>query len=274
MTKFLKNAIMFLLQIFILITLYAFILPKTKYYFANGSEIYHSIFKSKQKNGAKIIVLGDSVGNQLFPNTKYNDSINSLTCNQAIGMVGHYILLKNYLDSDNRPDTVFLISIPGSFKNNLHQIYTFHYFLKPFYNEDYTHLFSKTVEEQVSKIPYNQFCNVPYIWATNWAPDFSPSDVENYHFLSPISLEYLTRIKNLSTKYKFNLTLLPPPLALHKKELVHGIYCDEIVKNNLENDFKFYFEDVIYLDSNFFNDGIHLRNSKPYTVYYENKFMK
>src|SRR3954453_6937291 len=61
-----------------------------------GAEIYTSIQKSKMKKKVKKLLIGDSVGNQLYDNGVYNGSIFSLTCNQAISMVGQYILLSNF----------------------------------------------------------------------------------------------------------------------------------------------------------------------------------
>ena len=99
-----------------------------------GNEVYKAIEKSKKRNKARKLFLGDSTANQFY-NCKKEDSPNtySLTCTQAIGMVGQYILLHNYLNAGNRPDSVFLIYTPFSFWDNLDQIYTYHYFLKPFF---------------------------------------------------------------------------------------------------------------------------------------------
>jgi len=228
-------------------------------------------------NKTKKILLGDSVGNQLFPNTTNNDKINSLTCNQAISMVGHFILLNNYLSTGNKVDTVFLIYTPFSFQNNLNQVYTYHYFLKPFYIDEYKPLFTKTVNEQIQKIPYANFCRFSNILTSNWAPNFISTDTIKYTFLSPISIEYLIKIKELSKKYNFKLIILPPPMALKKKPNVEKLDKDEIVNNKLNREFENYFKDIIYLDDNLFvSDRIHLKkeNIKYFTEYYKNKLMR
>ncbi len=120
-------------------------------YYLEGNGIYKCIDKSKQKHESKKLLLGDSVGDQLFPIHSTYKSINSVACNKAIGVVGQYILLKNYLDTGNQVDTVFLVYNPESFLNNLDEVYTFHYLLKPFYTPDNKLLFTENVKTQIKK---------------------------------------------------------------------------------------------------------------------------
>ncbi len=239
-----------------------------------GSEIYHSLFKSKQKKKTKKLLLGDSVGNQLFRNTTNNDTINSLACNQAIGMVGQYILLNNYLNAGNQVDTVYLIYSPFSFLNNLDQIYTFHYFLKPFYVQEYMPLFTKTVIEQTHKIPYYYLCRYPYVLTSDWSPNFCSKDKKNYTFLSPVSVEYLHKITELSKKHHFDLIILPPPMRNSLKQKVEKINKNEIAENDLTNEFKNYFEKIIFINDTNFTDAFHLKNPLALKPVYVNKTMK
>ncbi len=198
MKRFIKNTVLFLLMTVVFIeTVTAFMIFTDLYLIGYpGDVIYYSISKSKKKNSSKVLLLGDSVGRQLFSNSIFNQGINSLACNQAIGMVGQYLLLNNYLNAENKIDTLVIIYTPGSFENNLDQEYTYHYFLKPFDNSEYSSFFTETVKEQINKIPYHQFTKIPHIFATSWAPDFISRDQKDFTFLSPISVEYLTKIKN------------------------------------------------------------------------------
>lgn len=241
-----------------------------------GREIYHSIYKSKQKNNSKIILLGDSVGNQLFSNKKNNDTINSLACNQAISMAGQYILLKNYINEGNKFDKVYLIFTPFSFQNNLDQVYTYHYFIKPFYLEEYKKEFTEIVTQQINKIPYISFSREPYILTSSWAPDFISKDEINNEFLSAISIEYLIKIKKLSIKHNFEFIILPTPICLSKKEDVEKMDKNNIIKNNLSHEFKRYFQNMIYLEDNFFVDGTHLKKEKLdyFVEYFKNKLLE
>ena len=162
MKKFLLKFSLSLLVFLIVIEIVSFFLIQSnviynRNYIYPGSEIYRSITKSKKKSNAKILLLGDSVGNQLFPSEKSNDTINSLTSNQAISIVGQYILLQNYLETGNRPTKVVLLYSPFSLKNNLDQKFTFHYFIKPFYKKEYIHFFSELAIQQIDKIPFYKY---------------------------------------------------------------------------------------------------------------------
>jgi hypothetical protein len=241
-----------------------------------GSEIYYSISKSERKNktSAKIL-LGDSVARQMFNNVTSNEPINSMACNQAIGMVGHFILLNNYLKAGNHVDTVYLLFTPFSFLNNLNDVYTYHYFLKPFYVNKYFPLFTQTVIDQIHKIPYYYLSRCPYVLTSKWAPDFVSKDKVDYTFLSPISAEYLVRIKELSNKYSFRLIVIPTPTSLSNRRKIEKMNKNEIVVNNLQSEFEDYFSNIVYLDdSNFLSDGVHLINPQKYAEYYRNSFMK
>jgi hypothetical protein len=279
MKKFLVNIIIFILPIIIFAyskSLYLLFTDKYKSTVA-GTEVYNSLIKSKQKGKAKKLLIGDSFGYSLFSNTINNDTINSLACNRAISMVGHYILLNNYLIAGNQVDTVYLIFTPFSFMNNLDEVYTYHYFLKPFYIKEYYPLFTETVKNQVHKIPGYYICREPNILTSNWAPNFKSKDVIDFTFLSPISVEYLAKIKELSIIKKFKLIILPTPTRFSNKIFIEKINKNEIVKTGLENEFKNYFEKITYINDTNFTDNVHLKDQNmyiEYAHYYMNKLMK
>jgi len=276
MKKFIINSIYFLLILALIVQIRPlYLLYKDKYKeTVTGSEIYYSIFKSKQKKKVKKILLGDSVGNQLFSNKHNNDTVNSMACNQSIGMVGQYLLLNNYLAAGNEIDTVYMLFSPFSFKNNLDQVYTYHYFLKPFYNDEYIPLFTETVTQQIHKVPYYQFCRIPLILTSNWAPEFESKDKHDFTFLSPVSIEYLQKIKDLSVKHDFKLVLVPPPLSFSKKTEIEKINKAEINKTTMVSEFENYFSNFSYIADSNFSDGTHLWKPDEYTASYRIKFIR
>ena len=209
------------------------------------------------------------MGNQIFSNKTNNDTIYSLACNWGIGVVGHFILLNNYLQAGNKVDTVYLLSAPFSFSNNLNSVYTYHYFLKPFYRDEYYPLFTETVKQQIKKVPYSYFCKYPYVLTSNWAPKFVSKDKIDYTFLSPISVEYLIRIKELGDKYNFKFIIIATPSRFSNKPIFEKMNKNEIVKSKLDNEFKNYFKNIIYLDDTNFLDPVHLKNPQKYTSYFK-----
>lgn len=239
-----------------------------------GAEVYHSIYKSKQKKKIKKLILGDSVGKQMFPNTDVNDTVYSLACNQAVSMAGHFLLLNNFISAGNKIDSVYIVMRPFSFQNNLNQIYTYQYFVKPFFNEEYKPFFTGFVEKQIHKIPFWYFCQVPIILTTNWSPEFNSKDTVNYTFISPVAAEYLAKIRELGKTHDFKLILVPTPISFTEKEAVEKLDKNEIVTNGFTKEFENYFEKIIYLnDTNFLPDGTHLKDPQKYANLIMMKFM-
>ncbi len=278
MKIFLYKSVFFLAIVLILFHVKPFYLLINEKYkkIVAGREVYYCLEKSKNKskNKSKKLLMGDSVGNQLFSCTIDNDTINSLACNQTISMVGQYILLDRYLKAGNQVDTVFFLFTPTSLKNNLDQIYTFHYFLKPFYKEEFFSYFSVNVYNQLSKISFKELAHYPPILTSNWAPDFNTSDNVNYTFLSPISVEYIKKIKELAKAYTFKLLVLPTPVSAYGKKQIEMMNKKEICYHQLENELDQYFENILYLPDSLFSDAIHLKDPYPYTVYYKKKYLR
>lgn len=268
MKSFLKNLILFILVAALAIQIIPVLLLFRDTYqrIVAGNEIYLSIRKSKQKHKFHKLLLGDSVARQLFPNNSDNDTLNSLACNQSIGMVGQYILLNNYIQAKNDIDTVYMVFSPFSFINNLDQVYTYHYFIKPFYNSEYHDLFTTTVHNQIHKIPFTSISHVPLIFVSNWAPDFNSTDSNVFTLLSPISVEYLFKIKKLSEQYHFTLVFIPPPLSIQSKYTVAKMLQNEIIPTGLSSEFNNYFNRIEYFDDSCFSDGHHLKDPSKYIV--------
>ncbi len=262
MKKFIAKSVIFIVIALIVPIIALWYLYVTKKYesFVNGAEVYTSIKISNQKSKKKKLLLGDSVAKQLVMFNKDNTKITSLACNQAISMVGHYLLFKNYLEANNKIDTVIILINPiVSFKNNLDQLFTFHYFLKPFYTPKYKSEFSETVNNQIEKIPYYQASQFPFVKATNWSPDFKPGSSKISSFLSPISKEYLLKIKQLAEQHHISLLIYPPPIRKSLQPTIDSIRSSNANIDGLEKEFNIYFSKIIYLDDKYYVDQPHFK---------------
>lgn len=234
-----------------------------------GSEVYHSIDKSKKKKKARKVLLGDSVGKQMYDNMQENDTINSLACNQAISVAGQYFLLHNYIEAGNKIDTAYIFFTPFSFVNNLDQIFTYNYFVKPFYRDEYAPLFTPLVKQQVQKIPYSGIAWYPAILTNNWTPDFKTTDPK-INFISPISAQYLHKMSDLAKANHFKIVMVSAPVSYKKKPEVDLLNRNEIAANGLQDEFKGFFESIIYLDESNFVDGTHLEFPEKFKDRYKN----
>lgn len=231
-----------------------------------GNEIYRAIEKSKKHTSYKKLILGDSAGNQIYNCKKEDpDSAYSLACNQGISMVGHFILLNNFLEAGNRPDTVFMLVHPVTFSNNLNQVYTYHYFLKPFYTEEYIPLMSSTVLNQIHKIPRYNLSQNPLIKTTTraWNPPATKGE-KKYSFLSPIAKEYLGKIDSLSKVHHFDIEIIPTLLSEQKRQGMKTINKNEYADCPLKDKIDQYLNSIVYIDNKEFEDGIHLKHPAHY----------
>jgi hypothetical protein len=235
-----------------------------------GAEVYFSIEKSKKKNKARKVLLGDSVGKQLFDSSQENDTVNSLTSNQAIGMAGQYILLDNYLKAGNEIDTAYVFFTPFSFVNNLDQIFTYNYFVKPFYREQYMSLIEPVAKAQIEKIPFVGLAHYPAVLTSNWSPEFESQDKNDFNLISPVSAAYLHKMSALAKQHHFKLVLVAAPVSLKKRRDVEILNRQEIETNHLQEEFKGFFESIVWLDESNFKDGTHLKHPEKFKYRYKN----
>lgn len=262
--KFVIKFLIFALISFPVLTFKSFLFYYTGLYKSSafGSEIYTSIKKSKMKKKVKKLLIGDSVGNQLYDNDVYNSSIFSLTCNQAISMVGQYILLSNFIETnkDNLPEEVILLMTPDSFSNNLNQNLTYSYFLKPFYYQENEKYFDELCHSQIKKIPYYYSSTIPFIRGSNWSPEYKPQKDTSFKVISPLSSDYLVKIKNLCTANNIKFQLCPTPVRSSRyKVLEKYSKIPEVTQSNLSSDFNNYFSNIVYMPDYLFKDHNHFK---------------
>jgi hypothetical protein len=270
MKLFLRKTLLFLILFIAVLHAAAYLLIITKTYQVHvlGNEIYSAIANSKRKSKSKKLIMGDSVAQQLFDNKVTSDSINSIACNQAISIAGQYFLLTNYLKAGNMPDTVIFVSTPFSFQNNLNQIFTFQYFLKPFYKDEYKPLYTATVKKQIEDVPYYWLSQNPLVKTTNWAPEYIEAPEDKSVFLSPIAIEYLQKIKALAKENNFKLFFLPTPTPTSRKSEVDILNKNDYLKNGLQQELEGYLDKVQFIDDDNFIDKIHLKNPDKFVGFF------
>ncbi len=272
MKQFVLKTLLFVLVALAIFQIKSLLMMRNERYVKKvlGAEVYFSIEKSKKRSKARKVLLGDSVGKQLFDGAQENDTVNSLTSNQAISMAGQYVLLDNYLKAGNTIDTAYVFFTPFSFVNNLDQIFTYNYFVKPFYRTEYMQLMTPEVKKQVSKIPFTDIAHWPAVLTSNWSPEFQTKDKPTFNLLSPISAQYLHKMSALAKQHHFRLVLVAAPVSLKKKKEVELLNRQEIIDNNLQQEFKGFFESIVWLDESNFKDGTHLKQPEKFKNRYKN----
>jgi len=179
----------------------------------NGAEIYIAMRVSQQKRYVKKLILGDSVGKQLYETGNVNDSITSLACNQAITMAGHYFLLRNFVDAnmDSLPEDVYLLFHPSALANSC-DIYTYHYFLKPFHEKKYKESYNSHLKDRIKEIPCAWSAQLPFIRTSNYSPEYHLKKVDE-GLLSSLTRSYLDSIICLASENHIELHLLACPVS-------------------------------------------------------------
>ena len=258
MKQLARDIFKFLVIFLILFHLY----PEYKYWTnrykeeVNGGEVYQAIEKSKKKGKKKKLILGDSVTKQFSESDIDTNIYLNLASNQAISLVGQFCLLTNYVQTKNEIDTLYLIYHPLSFSNNLDNSFTFHYFEKPFYGNEYMPLFTEEVKTQIEKIPFHYLAKYHPVLTSNWSPSFS-NDEKNKSFISNISRIYLEKIILLCQAKNIRLLIVSPPI---NQKFKNEFLAIKKPTNNFH--LQSYFENLKYYpESNFFPDHIHLNKN-------------
>ena len=109
--------------------------PALSRYHGNN-KVYEALEAVSSYTETKKLILGDSVGAQVYPTSESKKSeVICATSNRAIGMVGQLILLQDFLASrkSTKQLEVHIIMHPGSFGARLDEKFTFNYYLQPFW---------------------------------------------------------------------------------------------------------------------------------------------
>ena len=228
-----------------------------------GSETYISIKKAKDAPAhARNLLLGDSTGNQLFPNTVFNGSTYSLCCNQAISLTGQYILLHEFLLNHTDPSKlqVFLLLRPSSLRNDLDQRFTYNYFLKPFDHPEYQYHLSPYAQAQLKKVPARRLVQLPFIRRSHWSPNLQHQHQPHNFRISKLSAEYLLKIHSLCKlnnvrSFKVRATFLSSDFGEEDLKL----FRKDILEQDLQKEMLDYFSTLeTYPAELFTEDRVHL----------------
>lgn len=229
-----------------------------------GSHIYFAVHKCSQKFDSDVIIIGDSVGGQMYHTYNYSGRINSMCTAMPVTMAGQYLLLANYAKHNNiQGKRVILLYSPIAFESEFSSESSFHYFLKPFYNQSFFQYYDDYLESRFDK-NLSWVAGLPVIKLTNW----QPPEFINYVNLpesvggeiSNTSVHYLLKMVDLSNTYKFDFEVKCTLQARSKTQVEYKELTRCIEKYSLHHFFRGYFDDVIYIDDEEFQDGVHVKN--------------
>jgi hypothetical protein len=252
--RFALKLVAFLLILAVGINVVALFVPETNY-----QDIFRAIRRAEQPTGAHTLILGDSVARQMFTADNELPGFRNLATNQAVSMVGQYILAARTLENGKQVRTIALVMIPRSLRNDLDQHLTFNYFVRPFYRRDFKQYLSPTVYERLGRKPY-WIVNLPVIRKTWLASeiDYSnghPERTDNY--LSPTSAEYLRKLRDLAASKSARVRVIPVVIS-RAENTDFDAMRSQVHEAGLDDVFEGYFEHLEIADESLFTDGIHL----------------
>lgn len=241
-----------------------------RYYKSDVNElIWRSVYWVLEKSvtpkkDVKTLVLGDSIGEQAYSWETYNDRIFSLACNQAISVAGQYLLYERYLNTNkNAVDLdVVLIYRPSSFRNDLDQPFSFNYFLKPFYNQEFEPKFTEHLKAQIESIPYHNLAQYDVIKNSNWSPAYKVGMNKPQHFMiSQTSAEYVKKMYALSQERGVRSFKIICPFISDEFSIADfSGFKEDIEELGLVSEFEGYFDQILFLDRDLFKDKSHLKD--------------
>jgi len=230
-----------------------------------GSEIYCAIEKSQKKENAKKLLLGDSVGHQLYPCEKEFDNFVSLACNQAITMAGQFFLLKNYIETnvEDLPQEVILLITPFSLSNDVDK-HAYHYFLKPFPPYKWSELYTKHLKQRIHSIPFYWSANLPFIQTSSYTPKIAVPSPQVIESVSPLSFEYLLKMDSITKANNIGFHMVSTPIRDDRQndialfwESLPAVYISRL--SELLQPYK---ESIMYLPSEWYSDHVHFVGEK------------
>lgn len=268
MRKFITK---FMLLIFTLLLLLPVVYVVPTYLTANKNGLAHEVFyvldKAQYNSGRPIVILGDSVCNQLWDQRQDSENITHLACNQAVTACGTWLLLRKYLENNPQTKEVYYVIVPKyGLCNELNTNYTYQYFVIPFINENSMQL----IESETLKQLYNKFGQFfvenKYIkrfllndklFMSRYIHYVNANSQENIHRLSRTGIIYLRKIQELCREHDIKLFVRPLPML--DIENNHGF---EDFERNVKT---FGFEDVLgdyvkrikYYPDDWFRDKVH-----------------
>lgn len=212
--------------------------------------VFHLQHKSKAKHIAKVLVIGDSVGEQLYGSEIDNDKVCSLASNQGVTIAGYFFLVNNYLKI-NTPKDVYLLVCPNTLQNQLSKV-SYNYFLKPFYTSEYKPLMNKQLHDAIKDVPNYWMCQWPAIFSTSYTPEY---EIDKVVPISDVSASYVDSLSMLCTKkgVKFHLRICPLRNSVHQEVERYGRMFDKGL-------YKKAFSEITYFPDSCFVDGTHLKH--------------
>lgn len=229
-----------------------------------GHEVAIALYNSKTKSAAKYVILGDSVGLQLYSSWESSNDIVSLATNRGVSLAGQYFLLNNYVQTnqDSLPEYVYIIMTYQSLRQDLCSDLSYPYFLKFFYNKQYIPLYEDALWTQVRKTPFYWTARLPFFRTSSFAFHYEITPNGNYSLVSPITKVYLDKIEQLTEENGLNCSFVFAPIRESLRSAFSSSYTEAMPKGEISSQLLIDgFNTIKYLPDSLYRDDVHFNDS-------------
>lgn len=240
----------------------------------------------KSEDETSVLLLGDSVANQLFEGLiGANEAYCITPVNRAITVAGQYILIREYLDHHADATDVYLVVIPDTLASTIDEKLAYQYVAMPFIENGYEDDLNETVMQELKAQYGKLFLQKEVLYLidhsginrklyfhyrsdsekqSEWAPLFGSGaedeEGEKTQVLSEISADYLEKIHLLCEERGVKVHLLTPPVADTKnRHEEQAQLASELKEHGLDRFFPDYCSGFLYYPEEMFSDGIHFK---------------
>ena len=229
------------------------------------------IDRVQERDKSHILLLGDSVGRQMFIDLgDINDEVCVAPAIAPFSMAGQYVLTKLYLD--NHPDAtdVYLVMVPmDDVSKNFNIEYAYQYVVMPLVETDKLELLDENTVDELGYIFGERFMELPVVeridksglnrklylnYIKSYAKNDYPHTLEESVYVS-----YLKKIASLCSGRNVTFHFLPAPVP--DMDTYHSIVSELAPEyfemTGLDKLFPDYLDHVKYYPEEMFTDGVH-----------------
>lgn len=235
-----------------------------------GPELYYAVDLAQEKTEYTSVIIGDSVARLIFA-PEYQDETQEtcyLATNQAITVLGNYILLNRYLENNPQTKEVIYIVRPQSLANPLWYNFSFQYFIVPFYNDEYKRYIDEEtrayIEERFGKMYATNKLVKNFIENNAYYMDVYLNNIleqqleeRDEKHLSALSVKYLPLMVKLCREHGAEFTVLAAPLPDTPDNHDWEEFAAQIEAEGLASILGDYLEGIDYYDETCFSDEAH-----------------
>lgn len=230
-------------------------------------KVTEAVCRSRKHIKTKKLVLGDSVGNSLYGNSK-DSCVYSLTATVAITASGQYCLLANFLSNNQEqyPEEVILIVNPLCWNNILSGNLCYSLFAKQFYNDEFKPYLDKIEIEEISTWPYAYLLNQKWFRICPYTVNIDNKKGKQGKWISEMQYRYIHKMAALCQSNGIKFRLLSGPVRESLHDQIESIAkADDKTQEPI---FYEYFKSIRYLPDSCFVDQLHLKHTNIPSDYF------